>query len=501
MSLSDLLAFSFAGFARRKGRTVLTILGVMVGTLALMLIVSLGQGLRGQATAVFSQGESLRQIFVRPGNSRPDKKQRESEIADIEKNVAGELQTRLVRAVQRRRGGPRAYGMVRIQPDRVADLEKIEHVERVDPLVIDRFQLDVDGLGESEGTLMALASAQERLADRLVAGRAPEPDALDEVVLHELWLYRMGITDADELRQVVGRTLRTRVVRQEGGGLASMIGLPDPSDIPGLTESERQALEGLRQRFEKQPEPPSDDAGVRSEGESFRIVGIVGEPEEEDLTVFERSALSQADIFAAPPVASGLYFQAELNRALGFPGVILVVDEAENAKSVVESIEEIGLQANYAGEVLEEIQSFLTLVTLLVALFSLTALLVAALGIVNTLAMSVLERTKEIGILKALGARDRDLRRLFLLEGSMIGLGGWLVGWLVGVGLSYPIEAIGRNIIEKETGRSLLADLFPFPWWLPVGALGVAVLLGTLAATWPARRAVRVDPVRALRHE
>ncbi|MEQ8767795.1 MAG: FtsX-like permease family protein [Planctomycetota bacterium] len=499
MKLGDLFSFAFAGFSRRKGRTALTILGVTVGTLALMLIVSLGQGLRGQVTAVFSTGESLRQILVRPGNSRPDKSRREEEIEDIEKNVAGELQERLIRAVQRRRGGPRAYGMVRLQPERLEELSAIEHVERVDPIIIDQFEMSVEGFEPSLGTLMALGDAEARLAKRLVAGRAPDEDAQDEVVVHELWLYRLGLTDQDEQKSLVGSTLTLSSVREGGGGLASLIGLPDLSQLAEVSEEEREVVQRVIDRFRAQSDREEGDAVVSTE--SFRIVGIVGEPEEEDLAVFERSALAQADLFALPFVASKLYFRAELNRAVGFPGVLVVVDDPENAEAVVDAVEELGLQANYAGEILEEIQSFLTIVTLLVALFSLTALLVAALGIVNTLAMSVLERTKEIGILKALGARDKDLRRLFLLEGSMIGFGGFFVGWILAFLISLPIEAIGRSIFEQETGRELLSELFPFPWWLPASALLVAMLLGTLAAVWPARRAVRVDPVRALRYE
>jgi ABC-type lipoprotein release transport system permease subunit len=128
------------------------------------------------------------------------------------------------------------------------------------------------------------------------------------------------------------------------------------------------------------------------------------------------------------------------------------------------------------------------------------ALLVASLGIANTMIMAVYERTREIGILKAVGAAPAQIRALFVVEASLIGcLGGvigTILGWLLGKGLNRLILAI-FEWQEVNIGGTF----FVVPWWLMVGALAFATLVGLLAGLYPAARAARLAPLDALRYE
>ncbi len=110
--------------------------------------------------------------------------------------------------------------------------------------------------------------------------------------------------------------------------------------------------------------------------------------------------------------------------------------------------------------------------------------------------MGVLERTREIGVMKAVGARDRHIQVVFLVEGAVIGLLGGSLGVVLTSG-----DAIARSIIEKQTKAPPTASVFVYPLIVTLGVPALVCAITTLAAVVPARRAVRVDPVVALRHE
>jgi ABC-type antimicrobial peptide transport system permease subunit len=128
------------------------------------------------------------------------------------------------------------------------------------------------------------------------------------------------------------------------------------------------------------------------------------------------------------------------------------------------------------------------------------ALLVASIGVMNTIAMAIFERTREIGVLKALGATNRAIRRLFIFEAGLIGaLGGIigsLFGWLASIVLNYLAV---RVMIAAELPP--IDTIFIVTWWLVAIVIGVSILISVLAGVYPSTRAARLDPVTALSHE
>jgi putative ABC transport system permease protein len=141
------------------------------------------------------------------------------------------------------------------------------------------------------------------------------------------------------------------------------------------------------------------------------------------------------------------------------------------------------------------------LVSTATAFIATIALIVSAIGIANTMIMSVLERTREIGIMKALGARDGQIRGIFLLEGAGLGLTGGLLGLLLGWLAHFPGDQVAQTIIQKQVDTPIGDSLFAYPLWLVIGAPLLAATTATLAALYPAMRAARVDPVASLRHD
>jgi len=142
---------------------------------------------------------------------------------------------------------------------------------------------------------------------------------------------------------------------------------------------------------------------------------------------------------------------------------------------------------------------FFTIFDLLLAIFGSLALAVATLGIVNTLVMAILERRREIGIFKALGAADLDVKQLFFVEAGVMGLLGGIfgvsMGWLIGRAVTW-----GTNLYLQRQNLPP-AHVFSVPWWLVLGGIAFAVVVSLAAGLYPATRAARLNPVEALRYE
>src|SRR5687767_11229021 len=128
------------------------------------------------------------------------------------------------------------------------------------------------------------------------------------------------------------------------------------------------------------------------------------------------------------------------------------------------------------------------------------SLLVASFGIANTMIMSILERTREIGIMKAIGAEDREIKLIFFVEAAVLGLVGGVIGVLSAWAIYGIANRLAYRFILKPQGAAFV-DFFSLPPWLTAGAILFALLVAILAALYPAARAARIDPVRALRHD
>lgn len=205
-----------------------------------------------------------------------------------------------------------------------------------------------------------------------------------------------------------------------------------------------------------------------------------------------------ADVFAA--VKDGRLFDAggePGNRS--YPRVTLELEPLANPKAVKDSVVALGFRASSFAETFAEMQRFMVYFYLGMGVIGMIALMTAALGIINTMVMSITERRREIGILKSLGADERDIRQLFLAESGVIGLVGAATGVLLGWIATRIAAMIARVIMEREDMP--VFDPFALPPWLVVTALVFGVLVSVIAGLYPAARAARVDPVEALRSE
>ena len=144
---------------------------------------------------------------------------------------------------------------------------------------------------------------------------------------------------------------------------------------------------------------------------------------------------------------------------------------------------------------LQSVNTILNIINLIVVGIAAISLIVGGIGIANTMYTSVLERTKEIGIMKAIGARNKDILSIFLIESGLLGLVGGVVGILIGIGASKMIEYIA--VTQLNTTLLQVST----PTYLIVGCLVFGFLIGAVSGTLPAIQASRTNVVDALRHE
>ena len=172
------------------------------------------------------------------------------------------------------------------------------------------------------------------------------------------------------------------------------------------------------------------------------------------------------------------------------PGKIQLVENA---------IKKMGFNTFSILDATRSVRRFFTVLDLFLGIFGSLALAVASIGIVNTLVMAILERRREIGIMKAIGASDVDVKKLFFAEAGVMGaLGGALgvaLGWTIG-----RVINLGTNVYLRS--QDLAPEQIWFvPWWLVGSAIAFAIVVSLLSGLYPAARAARLDPVQALRYE
>jgi len=257
---------------------------------------------------------------------------------------------------------------------------------------------------------------------------------------------------------------------------------------------------------EKPTNPPDPIRGaaysVVSRVETLKIVGV------SDLDPDSMRGAARARVFVPLKLAQDLHVMqpSELRDTTLSPGsqttyttVSVRVDGPTNVPSVEDAVKKMGFNVFSIVDATRSVRRFFAVLDLFLGIFGSLALAVASIGIVNTLVMAILERRREIGIMKAIGASDGDVKTLFFAEAGVMGMFGGVVGvalgWVIGRVINF-----GTNVYLKRQ-HFPPEQLWSVPWWLVGGAILFAVVVSLVSGFYPAARAARLDPVQALRYE
>lgn len=475
------------GLARNRLRTTLTALGVCVGVFALSTIVAIGDGLETAVRQELTDGENPRRLMVRPGFG--PRARQETPVEGVDDPVKRD---RIQKAIAMRlRGGP-GQRRTRLTLDALAAIRSDSRVASIRPFASDRFRARL-GEQELENALSyGVGPGDERWRRRVILG---EPLSEKKAVwVHEYLLYRWGLRSDAEQARAIGQELV--LSRRGASGIQAAIqaaqgaGYELPID-PKLAERFLAGFGGLGGK------------GLEEERVTrVPIAGVIRQRIEEDgFDVWEDRFSIQADLFFPQRFAEELYLQVPANIANGFGAVMVETKAEEQVKELEQELKGKGYAAVSTGTILERVGQISAMLTAVVSGLTGIALVVAMLGIVNTMVMNVSERTREIGVLKALGATDAQVRGLFLFESGLIGLSGGVAGIGLALLASVPGDAYVRRAIFELSHYRYPGSVFHYsPSLLAAGLLG-AVGLSVIAALGPASRASRIDPVRALRDE
>jgi putative ABC transport system permease protein len=519
MRLPDLVRFAVGGLWRQKVRTALTVLGVAVGATSLAFSLSLGVGLRRVITNEFHSREGFWEVHV-----TSDRYQTVGEVpADTVKvpdGVGPDRAARLRKVLEvRAKQSLPAKAAAPLTPAKLAEFAAIPDVADVRTF---RHLHGTVRLGERRHHAMFVATRCDRPELRLllVAGRLPAEGDVREVVVPEVLLYDLGFKTDAEVAAAVGQPLTVELggasdARQQSF-LASMNGavaslttsqgltlLKLIRELPKLVEqSSLTAKEKAEVRKLFGPEEPAEKKPGRYPAtDAFTVVGVYREPSEE-----ERKKgtwhVSQMAVFANATGGDGVFRRLHNIEDGRFDHAEVKVRPGGDLPAVVEAIEAQGFTTNSSLRWFNNARREVTAIAVTLNIFAWISLIVAAIGITNTLVTNVVERTREIGILKAVGASRRQILAIFLLEGTLIGTLGGLLGLAIARLAAGPADSIVRGEIQRQMrGETMLStSVFEFPLWLSVATFAAAAVITTLAAIYPARRASRVEPVEALKY-
>lgn len=529
MRKSDLARSAFGGLWRQKARTMLTLTGVIVGTCSFAFSLSLGVGLRKMIDREFQKRDEFWWVHAhspRRGTTKED----DSDIPAHEIAVEGSLSAETAERFRqqkileyRRRTPPKELKL--ITPELVERMRAIPDVEEI------RIFRNAFGMGTLDGRNEQGFIAATRLdiydpplESRLQAGRMPV-DLANECLVSDYFLYKLGIRDAAGMAAVVGQPLRLTVGEQDhqkGFSLASVLGPANPIEMVSAAQAEilgkvvRQFPEKL-EAFDLTPDekaavraaltrksapPPKKTPTARA---TFTVVGVIRLTSKEERPAIPNPSKitgGSQDIQLSDEGGDRLFAQLTESVERGYPDVHVRCRPNGNLRGVVEAVEALGIEQYSTLKWYESAKLEVTLISVGLNVFSVIALFIAGIGITNTLITTVLERTREIGILKAVGAKDGDVTLLFLAEGMVVGLLGGTLGIAAARLIAGPADELVYNLVKKVSQSNMTSGtVFEFPWWLTGGAVLFAVLVTTLAAWYPARRAARIEPVDALRHE
>lgn len=464
MNKNDLVKLAFRNFMRRKTRSILTILGVLIGTASIVVMLSLGIGMNESFKRQLERMGSLNVIDVNPYYFQEDGK-----------------------------GGGISKQTV-LDDKAVAKIAAIEGVEAVTPFLQTGLKI-VSGKYTMYANIMGVdPKSLEAFDYKVSSGRLLLEEDTTALLFGSETPYNFYNPRAS------GGGYGKEMYFYHGGGGGGEFERPEP-DVDVMNDK-------LVMTFDMSygERRPAGAGGLTSNKppKLYKVKGVgilEASQDEKSYSVFMNIEYLKKIIKENERLQSAQGVRYGSNQQEGYQQVKVKVKDMNDVKKVQDQIKELGYGAYSLTDILKSMQETSATMQAVLGGIGAISLFVAALGITNTMIMSIYERTREIGVMKVLGCMLGDIRNLFLFEAGLIGL----LGGLLGLGFSYGASAVLNRFAGGlfggggMPGQDNIISLIPL--WLALASLGFATLVGIISGFMPARRAMKLSALEAIKTE
>ncbi|MDR1643696.1 MAG: ABC transporter permease [Clostridiales bacterium] len=467
MSSIDIITMALRNLFKRKMRTVLTVLGVVIATASIVVMISLGLAMNAKFDAEVEGLGDVTTVTIY-GNVGV-------QVASVSANGGGR--------VQQNQPPP-------LDDNAIASFRRLKGVKAATGLLRMNLHFKSGKYILSWANVMALDPASmAELGYKAAQGRLLEPGDKLNVVFGakaELNFYKEGVYDSRFYQDMMGEEVQTYVdVFKDKITMSTNYNFLYPNDAEVAVKPETIHVAGLLE-----PKDMDTDQSIFMEISTAQKLKKTQQKEEQ-----EQNA------------EYGYFSSSQQNRtqqqALTYDTALVKCTDLDTVKKVKDELTDMGFYAQIPTQYLDSLQSFSQGIQTLLGAIGAVSIFVAAIGIANTMVMAIYERTKEIGVMKVIGASIKDIKKLFLLEAALIGL----IGGVFGLGLSFVISYALNHV--RFSFFSVINEMFSsddhtislITPWLCGMALVFAAVVGLLSGYFPARRAMKLSALAAIRSE
>ena len=437
----DIVKLAWMSLWRRKLRTILTMVGIMIGTAGIVIMISLGVGLERSVTGELEE-INMTSIEVYPPYDMADTSG-ENQIKELKKKD-------------------------------VADLEKLDGVKVVTPLYMTSGELSV---------------GRDRIGIQLVGVDMHQADDLGYKLEDGRFPRNNEILIGSALLEEIEKTIGDKNIVRKPATIITMNMMQESLEEEEVKADEIAQDEDTEESLDFQSEQsPTEMVENKNRTKISGILTASGGTE-------DYSAIMDIEALIKMTGSS------QIIETQGYSSIRVIAEDTEVVDSLSKEINEMGYMAYSTKDMLESIGSVFKYLQIFLGGVGSIALLVAAIGITNTMIMSIYERTKEIGVNKVIGASVNDIRTQFLYEASFIGLMGGVAGLIISYLVANLINLIAGIAISAQAGTTETISIAYISPGLALFAIIFSVVVGILAGLYPANRAAKISVLEALRQE
>ncbi len=468
MRLTDMFAMSLKNLWQRKTRTILTVLGVVIGVASIVVMISLGLGLRTSMMKEiqgYSNGMQVR--VTTPYNSSTKTKSAQEKL---------------------------------LSDSTVSKLETLDHVKDVYP------ELDVDIVQKFDSlycsnTLKGLpVKALEGMNLDLKAGSVPKEGSELSIIygnaaLNGRYNARTNFYPYYEGKELPEVDLMSKPVDTyfDADAFNSTIG--SQNSMGASSGGDGSSGSATKTPPKKYPIPTAGVlAGGPDDYKSMASWNIYCDVEA--LKTELRKVFRNKTIPGQPTKKNGRPY-----KEIFYNAILVEADDFRNIQSIQKAIQDMGYNAESDADWVRQQEQSLNMIQAVLGGIGAVSLLVAAIGIANTMMMSIYERIREIGIMKVIGCNIRDIGALFLIEAAYIGLFGGIVGLVFSYIVSALINHFSGSVDLMGIGNTAGGSISTIPPWLALVGVVFAILIGMLSGFVPSQRAMRLSALAAIKNE